>query len=203
MEVRNHDGKENYLKFFGNSSLYRKQYQSSFLSALNTVTEIHVADIDYLVINLDYCPSNEILAWASSVVEAHPNHNVIITTHNGLNPTGGRNDENINQGNGGTAMWEKFTSQHPNIVLAIYGHYDDEYLTAEKNVGVNGNVVTELLIDGQHTDTMYDGAGLVAFLYFSNGGKHVDFRYYSTLKNQYYRPENQFSFDLNVIPRAK
>ena len=196
----NHDGKTGYLNTFGNSSAYRKQYKASFLSSLNTVVEFSAGDLDYLVLNLDYLPSDEILAWANSVVEAHPYHNVIVTTHANLESNGSRYDSD--GGNGGTAQWEKFTSRHSNIVLGLYGHVDDEYLQAVQTKGVNGNVVTELLIDPQKTDLSYDGGvGIVAFLYFSNGGKNVELRYYSTIRNQYYRSENQFSFEVNTIAR--
>ncbi len=197
----NHDGKSGYLKFFGNSSIYRKQYKSSFLSSLNTVVEFSAGDLDYLVLNLDYLPSDEVLDWANSVVEAHPYHNVIVTTHANLNADGTRYDSVVN-GNGGTSQWEKFTSKHSNIVLGLYGHIDDEYLTVVQTAGINGNMVSEILIDPQRTDLAYDGGvGLVAFLYFSNGGKNVEFRYYSTIRNQYYRSENQFSFEINTISR--
>jgi len=196
----NHDSKTGYLNTFGNSSFYRKQYKASFLSSLNTVVEFSAGDLDYLVLNLDYLPSDEVLAWANSVVEAHPYHNVIVTTHANLNADGSRYDSD--GGNGGTAQWEKFTSNHPNIVLGLYGHIDDEYLQAVQTEGKNGNVVTELLIDPQRTDLLYDGGvGLVAFLYFSNGGKNVELRYYSTIRNQYYRAENQLSFEINTISR--
>ena len=35
----------------------------------------------------------------------------------------------------------------------------------------------------------------------SNGGKNVELRYYSTIRNQYYRAENQLSFKVNTISR--
>lgn len=196
----NHDGKAGYLEYFGNSSSYRKQYKASFLSSLNTAVEFSAGDLDYLVLNLDYLPSDEVLEWANSVVEAHPYHNVIVTTHANLNDSGSRYDDD--GGNGGTAQWDKFTSKHSNIVLGLYGHIDDEYLQAVQTEGLNGNIVTEMLVDPQKTDLSYDGGvGLVAFLYFSNGGKNVEVRYYSTIRNQYYRAENQFSFEINVVKR--
>ncbi len=198
----NHDGKTNYLATFGNSSSYRKQYKASFLSSLNTAVEFSVGELDYLVLNLDYVPSDEVINWANSVVAAHPYHNVIVTTHTNLDAEGNRNDDETTGGNGGTKQWEKLLSKHSNIVLGLYGHIDDEYLEVIQTPGDNGNIVSEMLIDPQRTDLLYDGGvGLVAFFYFSNGGKHVDVRYYSTIRNQYYRPENQFSFEINTIPR--
>lgn len=198
----NHDGKLGFLSKFGNSSNYRKQYKASFLSSLNTAVEFSAGDLDYLVLNLDYLPSDEVLAWANSVVEAHPYHNIIVTTHANLNSDGTRYDSD--GGNGGTAQWEKFISKHSNIVLGFYGHIDDEYLSVVQTEGANDNIVSEILIDPQKTDLLYDGGvGLVAFLYFSNGGKNVELRYYSTIRNQYYRPENQLSFEVNTISRNK
>lgn len=196
----NHDGKQGFLDKFGNNSEYKKQYKASYLSSLNTAVEFSAGNLDYLIVNLDYRPSDEILTWANSVVEAHPNHNVIMTTHGYMDSNGQKYD--ADGGNGGTAIWEKFVSKHSNIVMTLSGHVDDEVLEAVKNTGVNGNVVTELLIDPQRTDLLYDGGtGLVAMLYFSNGGSHVDLRYYSTIRNQYYKAENQISFDVETVSK--
>ena len=190
----NHDGKEGFVSAFGNNSEYKKQYKASYLSSLNTVVEFSAGNLDYLVVNLDYRPSDEVLEWANSVVEAHPNHNVIMTTHGYLHRDGSKYDDD--GGNGGTAIWEKFVSKHSNIVMTLSGH------VAVSNTGINGNVVTELLIDPQKTDLLYDGGtGLVAMFYFSNGGKHVDLRYYSTIRKQYYKAENQLSFDVATIEK--
>lgn len=194
----NHDGKQQYLKYFGNSSEYAKQYKASYLSSLNTVVEFSIGGLDYLTVNLDYLPSDDVLTWANSVVEAHPNHNVIVTTHAYLDSDGSKYDGDT--GNGGTAQWEKFIKNHKNITMVISGHIDDENLEAIKSVGDNGNEVTELLIDPQATDLMFDGGvGLVAMLYFSNDGKNVDLRYYSTIRQQYYKANNQFSFTVNTV----
>lgn len=196
----NHDGKEGYLSAFGNNSFYKKQYKASYLSSLNTVVEFEAGGLDYLVINLDYRPSDEVLEWANSVAEAHPNHNLIMTTHGYMNSDGNKYDGD--GGNGGTAIWEKLVSKHSNFVMTLSGHIDTETLFAVKNTGIHGNVVTELLIDPQRTDLLYDGGtGLVAMLYFSNGGKHVDLRYYSTIRKQYYKAENQISFDVETVSK--
>jgi hypothetical protein len=56
-----------------------------------------------------------------------------------------------------------------------------------------------MLINPQETDTNYKGTGLVAMLYFSDGGKKVDLEYYSTAKLQYFYEQNQFSFDMPTV----
>lgn len=196
----NHDGKEQYLKYFGNTSGYANQYKASYLSSLNTVVEFSAGNLDYLVVNLDYLPNDDILTWANSVVEAHPYHNVIVTTHAYINADGSKYVPT--SGNGGAELWDKFIKKHANITMVLCGHIDDENLEAIKTTGENGNVVTELLIDPQNTDLLFDGGvGLVAMLYFSNDGKNVELRYYSTIKKQYYKANNQFSFEVNTISR--
>ncbi|MBQ7935424.1 MAG: metallophosphoesterase, partial [Clostridia bacterium] len=36
------------------------------------------SDVDWLILNLDYMPSDEVLDWAAGIVEDHPTHKVII-----------------------------------------------------------------------------------------------------------------------------
>jgi len=65
--------------------------------------------------------------------------------------------------------------------------------------GENGNVIREIMINPQNVDNKYGGAGIVAMLHFSEDGKKVQLRYYSTVKEAYYKTVNQYEFDLNVI----
>lgn len=71
-------------------------------------------------------------------------------------------------------------------------------MTQEK--GVKGNTVTQMLIDPQAADVSYNGVGAVAMLYFSEDGKDVQVRYYSTLKDKYFMSENQFSMTIDAVP---
>ncbi|MBE6593630.1 MAG: hypothetical protein E7642_06510, partial [Ruminococcaceae bacterium] len=48
---------------------------------LNTWQELVVGKVKYLVFTLDYGASDSVLNWAAEAIEAHPDHNVIITTH--------------------------------------------------------------------------------------------------------------------------
>ena len=68
----------------------------------------------------------------------------------------------------------------------------------QQKTGVNGNKVTEILIDPQHTDLNYNGVGLVAMFYFSNNGKNLEIRYYSTVNDTYFMESNQLSVTLDV-----
>lgn len=115
--------------------------------------------------------------------------------------------ENADVYNDGREMWEEFVSKHENISLVLCGHTLTEKIMLRKDTGVNGNTVTTMLVNPQSVDydAMYKtygydhGSGLLAHLYFSNGGKDVQVRYYSIVLKKWYRSESQFSTSLDLI----
>ena len=56
-------------------------YTQNTLNAYQTIT---VGDVMYLMLSLDLGPCKAVVEWANEVIEAHPYHNVIITTHSYL-----------------------------------------------------------------------------------------------------------------------
>ena len=99
----------------------------------------------------------------------------------------------------GANIRNDFVSQHENIVMVICGHVSTDKVVMNERVGVNGNVVKELLINPQATDMFYEGAGIVTMLYFSEDGKTVQVENYSTTQEAFYRKDCQFEFDLQVV----
>ena len=93
------------------------------------------------------------------------------------------------------------TSENLEVLSAETESDDSVVEVAEEEVklkGEKGNTVTQMLIDPQTTDLTNGGLGLVAMLYFSEDGKKVDVRYYSTVREKFYLEDNQFSFNLDV-----
>jgi hypothetical protein len=180
-------------------------------------------ELDYMVITLDFGAGDPVIAWANEIIAAHPNHNVIITTHAYMHRTGellandnlcarkpdGTNDPLYNTQMGDTAnngddMWNKLIKKHANIVLVLSGHVGTDDILCRQLKGENGNIVTNILINPQDIDTRYKssgGVGAVAMFYFSNGGKTVEVRYWSTVQNAYIKADNAYSFTINTIPR--
>ena len=101
--------------------------------------------------------------------------------------------------NTGDQMWDKLIRKHENIVLVLSGHFSSDKIIVSKAQGDHGNTVTQMMIDPQTTDKTYQGAGLVAMLYFSEGGKKVDVEYYSTIRDEHFLEENQFSMELDTV----
>lgn len=174
---------------------------------LNTWQELIVGEMKYLVFALDYGPTDAVLNWASEIIEAHPYHNVIITTHGYLSHDGTLIDDNHSIAptktagyNNGDDMWEKLVSKHSNIVMVLCGHDANDTLVVRESAGLNGNKVVQMMIDGTGIDAgTVDAAGMIAMFYFSEGGKKVQVRYYSTLRNQWFMAENQLQLELNVV----
>ena len=172
----------------------------------NSYRYLTVGNVNYLIMTLDFAPNEEMLAWADSVIEAHPNHRVIITTHaymyrdgttissEDLYPptyySGYKNAQN------GDDMWEKCFSKHKNIVMVLSGHDPWQHIVYRQDRGVNDNLVTQMLIDPQYMDRKIGSTAMVAMLYFSNNSDTVTVRYYSVAKDCYGSVLSQFTIDL-------
>ena len=201
----NHDGKNEYNANI-NSATYKNSLGGSYDGILNTWQTLTVGEIKYLIFGLDYGASDAVLRWASGVIEEHPDHNVIITTHAYLFRDGTTLDQNdvcppatTGGYNNGDHMWNKLIKKHKNIVLVLSGHDPCDNVIMTQTKGENGNTVTQMLIDGQGVDAAQGASGLVAMLYFSEDGKKVSVEYYSTIKEQYFMSDSQFSFELDLV----
>lgn len=208
--------------YFGNDdSPYAKQYANQYIDcyeyennpsfkARNTVHEFSSSSRDYLVIALDYGPNDDILAWASSICEAYPNHNVIISTHAYLSGSGEYISEKSSSfpsgenkdSNNGDDIWEEFVSKHENIVMVLCGHAATPNVLLRQVQGVHGNTVSEILVNPQSIDGSVGPMCMVATFYVSRDGKTISVEYYSTTYNKSYKADNHYSFQVATVDRA-
>lgn len=202
----NHDDAANLKKAFPWAD-YKDKFDGSYDgSLLNTYRTLTIGEVKYLLIALDFGADDGILEWAGKLCEQYPDHNVIITTHAYLFSDGTTVDHSdtwapttLGGVNDGDDMWEKLISKHENIVLVLSGHIPYDRIVVTQDKGVNGNVVTQMLIDAQAADLRYDGLGMVAILYFSEDGRDVTVEYYSTIKEMFFMSENQFTMTLDLV----
>lgn len=204
----NHDSEAKFSRYL--TDIYSSQIDGSYNNDINSSYKIFtVGEVDYLLINLNMGAIDEELAWAENLIATHPNHNVIITTHIYLDNDGTRIDDYgtvpattcRTNANNGDDMWNELISKYSNISLVMSGHVSSTEVLVTKSEGANGNIVTEMLIDPQSIDESYSAgpAGLVTMLYFSEDGKDVQVRYYSTVNGKYYGQQNQFSMTLDTV----
>ena len=200
----NHDPEDMFNTYYGAGTPYAAQvaghYGTTYTHTYHTFT---AGATNYLVVAFGWDPNDAELDWANKVIESHPNHSVIVTTHAYLFRDGERitKENSTLQYNDGNDIWNELIKHHENIVLVIGGHDVNDRIMMKQSVGDKGNTVTELLINPQGMDEKLAKAGdiptaMVAMLYFSEDGKNVDVRYYSTSKETYFKNNNQFSFSL-------
>ena len=202
----NHDNANDFTSYFPMGE-YEDIVSGAYNgNMLNTYTRFNVGETKYLVMTLDYGASDEVLKWASAVVKFHADHNVIVTTHAYLYRNGTTLDQNevcppatTGGYNNGDHMWDKFIKNHENIVLVISGHDPCDNVIVAQDEGVNGNIVTQMLIDPQGTDNEHGSTGMVCMLYFSEDGRDVTVEYYSTIKEQYFMTSNQFTMTIDMV----
>ena len=202
---------DDYTNYIGTAA-YKAQFNGFYSqdNIANSWRTLEVAGIKYLLITLDWGANDAVLNWASDVIYQHPDHNVIITTHGYLFRDGTTIDDgdlvppSANGGvNDGDDMWEKLVSKHENIVLVMSGHDPQENIIVNRSTGDNGNTVTAMLIDAQDVEAQEGSMGMVALLHFSADGKTVQVEYYSTAKEKYFKAENQFTTQLDVVQKAQ
>ena len=173
----------------------------------NTYRVFTVGEEKFVSITLDYGPTDEELAWASSVCEAYPDHKIIMTTHAYMFRDGTTLDKgdvvppsNADPANNdGDEVFEKFVKQHENIVLVMSGHDPSTYIATRKDVGVHGNTITQMLVDAQTEEKNRGALGMVTMLYFSKDGRCVEVEHYSTVRDQYFYEDNQFTMTWNEL----
>ena len=203
---------------------YKDRIEGSFdgTTMLNTYQKFEVEGHKYMVVNLDFGVGGDdandadaVLAWANELVEANPDYQVIVTTHayqasDGTRLSPGKSGAASTEKSGyyrakdGEDIWNEFVSLHKNIIMVLSGHVGSRTIVKTESIGVNGNKVVELMVNPQEMDKrLYDSSymmgGMVAMLYFSNDGKDVSVEWYSTLRDQYYTVESQFSFDTTTV----
>ncbi len=216
--VRGNHDKSDYFNEYFNYDAYTGQFNGFYKenkidSWWRTFT---VAETDYLFIGLNYGADDAELNWAASIIEAFPNHKVIITTHAYLYRDGttlsmqdvcspsDSSDwtvEPYKVFNNGDQMWEKLVSKYGNIFLVLSGHDPCEDVITTQTKGIHGNTVTQMLIDPQGMDaatgTYPNGTGMVCMLYFSEDGTKIEVEWYSTVKNAYYKDINQYTINVS------
>jgi len=124
----------------------------------NTWHTFSKGDYKFLLFSMEYAPRNKVLNWAKTIIEKHPKHNVIISTHSYLNAsdqliqdvsqeigkhTGG------NFANSGQDMWDKLVKLYPNCLLVFNGHIMGDGTGYKVGTGDNGNKVYQFLSNYQ------------------------------------------------------
>jgi hypothetical protein len=117
----------------------------------NVYSTYSAGGYQWMMLNLEFCARPGVVEWAKKVVAAHPDHNVLISTHSYQN--GGGGIDGSNQGYGDTSgqeLFDQLVSQYPNVKMVFSGHVGLAE-RARVDTGKNGNKIYSFLT------TMHDG----------------------------------------------
>lgn len=195
----------NFNTYFG-PNRYRGQatYRGSYPAGSNEnfYSIFTLGGKQYLVLVLEVFPRDVALSWASAVVRNNPDKDVIVVTHAYVYSDSTRMDRcdgnsaasfGVAQDNDGEQVWEKFASKFANIHLVLNGHVVEGDGTGHRtDLGVNGNLVNEMLSDYQSWPN--GGNGYIRLITVKPALNQVVVRTYSPWLNQWLTDShNQFT----------
>jgi hypothetical protein len=163
----------------------------------NNYQLISYKGLDFLFLNMEFCPAKEVLMWANSIVDNYPGRRVIVTTHSYMSSDNTILDVSdkydctkyFSNASNEKEIWDNFIVIHKNIFLVLSGHIFE----AGKRIdtGVNGNLVYQLLSDYQGEPK--GGNGWLRILEFKPQENKIYISTYSPYLKEYKTDaDNQF-----------
>jgi hypothetical protein len=187
---------QNYAWYGGNYPYGKNDNNYGFFSADGE---------DFLVIGLEFCPSNEALTWADNLIVENPDKKVILFTHLYMYSDNTRVDPNDSWScdkyaccsddncNDGEDMWTNLVQKHSNIVLVLSGHILNDG-QGRRTDNVDGHPVNQILQNYQMLDN--GGDGWLRYYTFKPDENKIEAFTYSPYRQEYdTSPSNRF--DLN------
>ncbi len=144
---------------------------------------------DYLIFHIQFNPSDDILSWASEVIDQYPSRRIIVSTHEYVHGYGYYSHSRSEIGD---HIWGKLVKPHADqIFLVLSGHYENEERITSLE---DGYYVHQLLSDYQ--DRPNGGNGWLRIIEFSPNIDEISIKTYSPYLNKYETDSNsQFILD--------
>lgn len=185
----------------------------------NHYITVSAGEMDFLIISLAFGASDDALEWANSVASDNPDKRIILNTHAYLYSDStllnegdywrpqnyGLSKDTLRTVNDGEGIWNKFVSQHPNIIAVFCGHVLNTGVGTLVSEGVHGNKVHQMLANYQRgvTGSKMGGEGYLRIVTFDKKEQTIDVKTYSTLNREYHpSPEHNFVFKLIDSPQS-
>ncbi len=157
----------------------------------NSYYTFEVPGAKYLVINLEYRPRQSVLRWANTIIDAHPDHRVIMETHSYLTGQGyfSTNAKVGNEVGGGQSIFDDLMRKHDNVFMGFGGHEGMDEAFLRTDYGEKGNKIHSVLCDLQASS--YNGdIWIDPFLIVRVNEKK------KTMVLTYYSPEHEMVYNI-------
>ncbi len=141
----------------------RPWYGGAYKNNANSWQTFSAGGMDFLIVHLECNAPDDVLVWAGQVLDSHPKHRAIVSTHMYLGPAAkpekpedyyaapkGRMRWKKCHGAAGNTpqqMWEKRFRHHENLFLILCGDQSRTQTMRQDATGVAGNTVHELCSD--------------------------------------------------------
>ncbi len=155
--------------------------------------KFYVGEQKFLFLGLSYGHTREDRAWAADIIEANPDHNVIISTHAYLGSDGMPLTYD-----GAPALHDELIEPYSNVVLVLCGHMHNDNVLLYTEKRDDGSTVQAVLTNPQVFNQMVN-AGVATGLYFTNGGKKVYVANHLVGTDTYLGTESVRSFKLDLL----
>lgn len=174
----------------------------------------------FLVVSLEFGPRDAAVDWAATVVQAHPDHRVLLLTHAYLYSDGTRYDwaakgdsQRWNphsygiagqEGgvNDGEQLWQKLVRPHPNLVMTLNGHVLNSGTAHLCSTREGGPAVHQVLANYQQgidNARPFGGGGFLRLMRFQPDGRTVEVLTYSPWFDESMTdPAHQFTLQLDA-----
>lgn len=159
----------------------------------NSFQRFRAANLDFVFLHLECNAPDDVLEWANQVIDSHPMHRVIVTTHMDLgpielpktnkgyvrDPKGRMNWKKCHgeRGNTSVQMWDKCFKRHRNLFLICSGDQKRSQTMHLSARADHGNVVHSCMSD-------YNSDGSVRLYRFIPKKNRIDVFTYNTVKEQ-------------------
>lgn len=174
----------------------------------NNYCFLNVAGLSFLIVSLEFGPTDEVLDWANQLVAEHPDKRVIVATHCYMY----HDDTRLGAGdeysphkkselwNDGDQIWEKLIKRHPNIFLVVSGHVKGDGAGRLTSRGDSGNVVHQILANYQTLEN--GGNGWLRTMRFVPDENKIYVAAYSPTLNEF-NEDGQHTFTLDYEMDAR
>lgn len=148
---------------------------------------VSIGGKNYLLMVLEYYPRAEAMTWATGILQANPDKEAIIVTHNYEFVDGTRESQCDTQdmppGNAtGNDMWSTLRKL-PNVIMVLNGHLTNGQSAHRTDVADTGTLVNEMFVNYQTFPN--GGDGWLRILTFHPSTNSISAQTYSPFLNQF------------------
>ncbi|MGZ4314754.1 MAG: fibronectin type III domain-containing protein [Gaiellaceae bacterium] len=169
---------------FAGQSWYGGHYGTGNLDSYQL---IDASGMHFLMLDLEYAPTADELAWARGVLTANPGRRVILTTHDYLTTSGARDSV-------GDSIWNGLVNGNCSIFLVLSGHAPGSARSTATNSC--GGTVNQVLQDYQSLPS--GGNGYLRNFTFHPATDTIDVTTYSPTLGTYLTGADQFSLTYDM-----